>query len=181
MEAIGETGGQRVRIIGWGLAAALILTPLAAMQVTPEVVWGPEDFVFAIVVIGGTGLLFEVAVRLSGNLAYRVGAGLALLASFLMVWVNAAVGIVGESDNPANLIFAGVLLLELAGTLLARFRAQGMAYAIGVTAGAQLLAAGYAAVNGWGKEALFLMVWVALWSLSAGLFQVAARQEAGQE
>ena len=134
MQAMGEKRGSPVRWIGWGIAVAVILTPLVAMQFTREVQWTPLDFVFAIIVIGGTGVLFEVAVRLSGNLAYRAAAALALFASLTLVWVEGAVGIVGESDDPLNLMFAGVLLIELTGALAVRFKAQGMAYVIGAAA-----------------------------------------------
>lgn len=178
MQAVGEKRGSPVRLIGWGIAVAIILTPLVAMQFTREVRWTPLDFVFAIVVIGGTGALFEVAVRLSGSLAYRAGAALALLASLTLVWVEGAVGIVGESGNPLSLMFAGVLLIELVGSLAGRFKAQGMAYAMGATAFAQLVAAAVAGVNGWMPEALLCLFWVVLWGVSAGLFQFAARQQA---
>jgi hypothetical protein len=179
MQAILEKRGNRVRLVGWGVAVAIILLPLVAMQFTPEVNWGPEDFLFAIVVIGGTGLLFEFAVRLSGNPAYRGAAAVALLASLLLVWVNGAVGIVGEGSEPWNLLFAGVLVIELAGTLIAQFKARQMVWAIGATAFAQLVAAGTLAANGWGREAVLCLFWVALWAFSAGLFQAAARQEQG--
>lgn len=179
MDAVLEKRGSRVRLAGWGIAVAIILTPLVAMQFTPQVQWTPLDFVFAIVVIGGTGLMFEMAVGLSGNLAYRGAAALALLASLTLVWVEGAVGIVGDSGDPLNLMFAGGLLVEIAGSLAARFKPQGMAYAMGATAFAQLAAAAVAGIDGWMTEALLCLPWVVLWGISAGLFRLAARQGSG--
>ncbi|MBK7270939.1 MAG: hypothetical protein IPI07_16005 [Flavobacteriales bacterium] len=36
-----------LRIVGWSLAALMLLFPVVAMQFTDEVNWGPEDFLFA--------------------------------------------------------------------------------------------------------------------------------------
>ena len=129
------------RIAGWGLAAALLLTPLVAMRFTDEVNWAPGDFAVAALLIGGLGLGIELAVRKTRNLAFRAGAALAVLTAFLLVWVNLAVGFIGDEGNPANLMFAAVLLVALAGAVAARFRPRGMALAMAAAAGAQLLVA----------------------------------------
>ena len=43
------------------------------------------------------------------NTAYRFAVGLALTAVFLIVWLNAAAGLIGiEDDDPANLLYIGV-------------------------------------------------------------------------
>lgn len=41
------------RVLGWGTAAALLLTPLIAMRFTSEVNWTASDFALAGVMIGG--------------------------------------------------------------------------------------------------------------------------------
>ena len=50
------------RIIGWGSAVALILTPLVAMQFTSEVNWDETDFIFNAIGIplAAAGLLSPV-------------------------------------------------------------------------------------------------------------------------
>lgn len=104
----------------------LLLIPLVAMQYTQEVNWTFSDFVFAAVVLFGAGLTFLLVARMGDNATYRVAAGVAVLAGLLLVWANAAVGLVGSEDNPANLLYGAVLGVALIGALVARFRARGM-------------------------------------------------------
>ena len=178
--------GNRWRVVGWGLAVALILTPLEAMQLqAPGVNWTLSDFIFAIVVIGGVGGLFELAARASRNRAYRGGAALALLTGFLLVWINAAVGIIGNEDNPANLVFAVILLVAIAGTIVARAKAEGMVRAMAVAGSAQAIvglvvfARGIAANEPPGAFGLLVLIeaLAAMWLGSALLFRKAARDE----
>ena len=61
------------RILGWGGAVALILTPLVAMQFTTEVNWEETDFIVAAIIFGIMGGLIEFAVRLSSNWYFRFG------------------------------------------------------------------------------------------------------------
>ena len=114
----------RWRLAAWGTAAGLILLPLLAMQFTSEVKWGPEDFGFAIAMVVGIGVIYELAARVSSNRAYRVAVGIALAAAFLLIWANAAVGIIGSEDNAVNLWFDAVPAIGLFGAAIARFRAR---------------------------------------------------------
>jgi hypothetical protein len=88
------------------------------------------------------------------------------------------VGIIGSEENPANLMFAGVLAVGVIGACIARFRSQGMAHALIATALAQALVAVIALIAGLGEPPLWLLTafYVALWLTSAGLFRKAARQ-----
>ncbi|HYD13932.1 MAG TPA: hypothetical protein VEC11_13870 [Allosphingosinicella sp.] len=177
------TGGRSFnfwRVAGWGLATALLATPLVAMQFTDEVRWGPLDFAVAALLIGGLGGALEFAVRRSGNACYRLGAALAAFTAFLLIWVNLAVGFIGEPHNPANLMFAGVLLVALAGAVAARFRPRGMMLAMAAAAIAQLLIAVAVFVAALGRPLeLFLTIAFAMpWLLAAGLFQRAAETDA---
>lgn len=175
-------GGQGWRILGWGFAGGLLLLPLVAMQFTDEVQWTGSDFVFAGVVIGSVGVAAELAVRRSRNLAYRAGAGIALLAAFLLVWINAAVGIVGD-DNPLNLLYGVVLIVALAGGIGAGFRAAGMVRAMQAAAVAQglvALIAFLAAPNEPPGQVPILglnLVFLAMFAASAALFARAAQAE----
>lgn len=177
-----STGGGRAspwRIAAWGTAALLLLLPLVAMQLTDEVTWDGEDFIFAGVLIGGTGLIFELAVRKSGNLAYRAGVGIALAGAFLTIWANGAVGMIGSEGNPYNLLFGGVIAVALAGAIVARFRPAGMARAMVAAAIAQLaVAAGGLATDPLGG--VLSMAFALLWLLSAALFVKAAWSAAPQ-
>jgi hypothetical protein len=78
--------------------------------------------------------------HLSSNTAYRLAAALALTAAFLIVWFNAAAGLIGiEDDDPANLLYAGVLAIGLMGAIVARFKPEGLSRALFATALAQAL------------------------------------------
>ena len=171
-------GGRRSwspwRIAGWSIPAMLLLLPAVAMQFTEEVDWTESDFILAGVLFGSIGLAFELIVRKSRSLAYRFGAGLAVVAAFLTLWVNGAVGMIGSEDNPYNLVFGAVLFVALAGAVLARFEASGMARAMVVAAVAQAAAGafGFAADA---RGAALGMAFAGLWLLSAALFRSAER------
>jgi len=101
--------------------------------------WNPGAFVFAWVVIAGATFVYRLlATRKFATLAYKAGAALAVLAGFMIFWGTAAIQIIGE-ENPANILYLGVILLGLAGVGLARFRPSGLAKAAFVTAAATLL------------------------------------------
>lgn len=168
------------RFVGWGGAAILLLLPALAMQVTTEVDWGPEDFTTFGVMLAAAGGALELAVRLSRDWAYRAAAGLAVAAGFLLLWANLAVGIIGSEDNPANLMFHGVLLVGIVGAILARFRPRGMSVAMAAMALAQLLAFIVGIVAGWGFTPVVTMVFAGLWLASAWLFHRASRDQGTQ-
>jgi hypothetical protein len=169
------------RIAGWTFAGLLLLLPLVAMQFTDEVKWDGLDFIFAAVMIGGTGLAFELAVRASASFAYRFGVAVALAAGFLLIWINGAVGIIGDEDNPANLMYGGVLAAALIGAIVARFRPAGMVRAMLVAASAQALIAAIASIGGLGASEppgpLGILAlngfFVLLWLFSAAMFRKA--------
>jgi hypothetical protein len=144
------------------------------MQFTSEVNWTVGDFLFAILMIGSVGLAFELVVRASSDIAYRAAAATALAGAFLTIWVNGAVGMIGSEDNSYNLLFLSVIVLALAGSILARFRASGMALATLVAAVAQ------AGIGLFGMTAdlrggILATGFAIIWLLSAGLFRTAAR------
>ncbi|MGF1473568.1 MAG: hypothetical protein ACFB50_17745 [Rubrobacteraceae bacterium] len=170
----------RRAIIGIALATAFILLgPLLAMQFTGEVVWTLADFLFAGVIIFGTGLAYVLVARKTRNTAYRAAVGLALAAAFILVWAAGAVGIIGSEDNPANLMYVGVLAVGIAGTLIVRFEPEGMARTMVATAVVQGLIAGIALIYGLGGAAEIVLpngFFVGLFAGSALLFRHAARE-----
>ncbi|EAU66393.1 conserved hypothetical protein [Stigmatella aurantiaca DW4/3-1] len=170
----GGQRGSRWRRAVWGTAAFILLLPLLAMQFTGEVAWGPADFaIFGAMLFAACGT-YEMAARMTGNTAYRAAVGVALAASFILVWMNLAVGIIGSEDNPANLMYGGVLAVGIGGAILARFQPHGMARALAGTALAQALVA---VIAGWGYTLILTGFFVALWLTSARLFQKAAREQ----
>lgn len=178
----GSGRGIPWRLIGWGAAAMLLLLPLVAMQFTAEVNWTPADFVFAAVMFGTVGGTFELAVRASGSGAYRGGVAMALATAFLLVWINLAVGIIGNEDNPLNLMFFGVIAAALVGAIAARFEAAGMARAMAVAAAIQaavgigVFIADAGATEPPGRFGLLPLIefFAGMWLASAWLFRRAA-------
>jgi hypothetical protein len=166
--------------IGTGLILLipLILTLLAVWH------WRPGALVLAVVLLlGGAGLTYElVAKNLLSNKAYRFAVGVALAAVLLLVWMNAAVGgILG--DDPANMMYFGVLLVGFIGAVIAHLEPQRMSRALFATAFAMVLVPAIALLIGtpaftngvvavFGLHAVFAMLFVG----SALLFRKAARE-----
>ncbi len=174
--------GRHWRIARWTAAALILLLPLVAMQFTDEVNWDVADFALFGALLIAVGVPYELAVRTTGNNAARAAVGIALGAAFILVWVNGAVGIIGSEDNPANLMYGGVLAVGIIGAAIARFQPQGMARALFATAVAQALVAVIALIGRLGApwsgplEIVALNgFFVALFTGSALLFLKAAR------
>jgi hypothetical protein len=108
-------------------AAIPLFVPFIGMQVSSEWNWGPGDFVFAWLLFAGAGFAYKFVTAKAGNKAYRIGAGLAIGTALVITWVNLAVGIIGSEDNPANLLYLGVIAVGIIGASIARFRPPGMA------------------------------------------------------
>ena len=105
--------GSRWRMAPWIAAAFLLLLPFVAMQFTNQVSWDETDFLVMGAMLFGACGAWELAARMTGNSAYRAAVGVAVVAAFLLIWINLAVGIIGSEDNPANLMYLGVLAIGL--------------------------------------------------------------------
>lgn len=127
-------------IIRITLVTALILTvPLVAMQFTNEVNWGVFDFIVAGILIFSTGLAYELIVRKGGSTAYRVAAGITIGTTFLLIWANLAVGLIGSGPNPANLMYISVPVVGIIGAFVGNFQPLGMTRALFAMALTQIL------------------------------------------
>ena len=132
--------------------------------------------------LSAVGALVLLIIRMRYNTTYRLALGIALLAAFLILWINLAVGIIGEPENPANLMYFGVITVGIVGALIGRFQPDRMTRALFATAIAQALVASITAFAAlgepvtWWWSLLFLNgVFIALWVGSACLFRKAAR------
>lgn len=181
--AIGNGGrGNGLRPWIWGAAACLLLLPALAMRFFPDsgVNWTAADFIVMGLLLALACGLYELGAWISGNVAYRMGFGLAALTAFLTLWVNLAVGMLGSENDGINLMFAGVLLAAAVGGLLAAFKPAGMSRAMVAAGIAQLLAVGVGLAMGefqpleLALTGLFALPWFA----SALLFRKAARDQA---
>ncbi len=81
------------RLALWGGIAGVLALPALAMQLTPEVNWGLEDFIAAAGLLGLTGLGLEMAARARLRLTARLAVGAALVVTMAVVWAELAVGI----------------------------------------------------------------------------------------
>jgi hypothetical protein len=173
MTAIGRKGLNPWRLVGWGTVAALLLAPLVAMQFTSEVDWDETDFIAMGFILGSLGLALEFMVSRSGSIAYRIASGIAVLAAFLLIWANLAVGMIGSENDPHNLLFGGVLAIALVGAIALRFRPAGMALATAAAGVAQIaIAVGGIATDP--RGAFFGSILGGLWLLAALLFRKSA-------
>ena len=174
-------------IVLWGGAATLLCIPAIAMQFTNEVNWTASDFLTVAVLLGTVGGAYEFLARRSTGFAYRAGAGIALFTALFLIWVNLAVGIIGSENNDANMMYAGVLATAVGGSMLARFRADGMMRAMLATAAAQVLVAAIAHAfqlgtdgDAWPRDVIGVTAIVTtMWLASAALFS-RARERLGR-
>ncbi len=189
MVANAENEGRRRMSRGrkavWAAAAVLLLLPLVAMSFTDEVNWRVGDFVIAGVLLFGALGIYEIAVRKTGDAAYRAGVGVAVAAALLLLWVNGAVGL---TDGPADGLYPAVVAVGVAGAFLARFRPRGMAVALLATAlamvlvGVIALVAGRVPAHNSAFEVLALTAFFAvLFAGAAWLFREAARGGSGPD
>lgn len=126
-------------LASFGAAALPLLIPLLAMQLNDEVQWTAFDFAFAWILLFTTGLAYIFISKRSKNTRYRAATTITVLAALLLVWANGAVGLIGSENNPANLLYGAVLLVLVFGSLIANFKARGMAHVAFAAAIAQLL------------------------------------------
>ncbi len=73
--------------------AGLLLIPAGAMVFTDSAAWTAFDFITATVLLLGTGLIFELISRRTGNTTVRNVTGVVLVGLVLLVWAQGAVGI----------------------------------------------------------------------------------------
>lgn len=165
------------RIARWAAALALLLTPLVMMQISDEWHWTIGSFLLAGAVIGGVGLLYELAERANGSRAYRAGASVALVVSFLTVWTT----IVRDDGNGIG--FFLLIMAAVVGGFSCWFRPAGMSRTMfGVAIMQGFLATAIATApstakvsDGSLKALLFSCSFAVLWLISAAFFRAAAK------
>lgn len=135
--------------MGLGLVTGLLLLiPFTAMQLSNEVDWSLSDFILAGILIMGTGSSYLLIRNRISHSLYRFAAGIALAASLFMVWSNLAVGLIGSENNPANLMYFGVLAIGILGTAISRLNAKGMSNTLYVMTASLLLIIVIALITG---------------------------------
>lgn len=183
-----DDGGGRRRSL-WKspalITALILLIPLLGNHFVDGWNWDLRGFVLAGTLLFGTGLTFELVTRNVDTIAYRAAVGVALVAAFLLVWMNFVQ--VADDVNPAAVMYFGVPIVGIIAAAMARFQPDGMARALFATALAQALVLAIALIirnpqvtswtsgvsRGFGLNAFFVMLFVG----SALLFRTAARGE----
>lgn len=117
--------------------ALILLVPLVAMLFTDSFNWGLLDFIITGALLFIAGLTYELITKRAGNMVYRAAFAVAIATAAFLFFSNLAVGVIGSEDEPANMMYLGVIAVAVIGTILARFRPEGMARAMFVTALAQ--------------------------------------------
>jgi len=180
---------QTRAVIRWVLiTAAVLAVPLLAMVFkigvpdpgsgTDGVNWGPMDFAVMGVLILGAGLLFEYAASRAGNVAHKLAVGIAVAAGLGLIWVNLAVGMIGDEGNAANLMYVVVLFVALVGASIGRFEPREASIAMFATAAAHTVVAVIALAVGLGPTLPADAFFVAAWVASALLFRQASMRAA---
>jgi len=116
--------------------------------------------------------------------SYRLALGVALATVLFLIWAIGALGIIGEGGRPDRMYLA-VFVVVAIGTLIARLRPRGMAFALLATAVTQALVAVIALIAGYqhneGASVVEILgingMYVALFGLSAWLFARAEDEE----
>lgn len=123
--------GKTMLRVALGALAALMV-PLVASRLVPGWNWPAGSFVFVYVLFFGTGMAYALIARKMGAWSYKAGVGVALVAGFALGWSNMVH--VADSENPALLVYYGVLVVGLIGAWLARLEARGLARTLFVMA-----------------------------------------------
>ncbi len=114
-------------ILGVTLVTLFVLSvPMIAMQFTIEVNWSVTDFIVMGALLFSTGLSYVLIAQYAGNIVYKAAIIMALGSTFLMIWANLAVGLIGSGPNPGNLMYLGVITVGFIGAFLSRFKPAGM-------------------------------------------------------
>lgn len=74
----------------------VLLIPFIAMQFSDEVNWSLFDFVVAGILLFGTSLLCELAIRKISNLNFKIVACIVILIGLFLIWAELAVGVFGS-------------------------------------------------------------------------------------
>ncbi len=147
--------------------------------------WDGFDFVAMALLLGGAGTAVELSASRSRSIDWRAGAGFAVVAAVLLIWINLAAGIIGTEANAMNLLFLVLPAVAFAGSFAVKFSPSAMARVMALSAFALALVPPVAWIfvprlpPADIAEALALTCFfAALWLLSAWFFKRAAREQA---
>jgi len=118
-----------------GVAALLVVVvPLVAMRLGSELRWSRFDFAVAVTAVVGLGVCAAAIVERAPSRIHLAALGVALGASFVLLWLTGAVGILASERHPANLLYPASLLLAVGGAIGSRLEPRGMSRSMFATA-----------------------------------------------
>ncbi len=123
---LAQLGKTMVRVALGALAALMV--PLVASQLVDGWNWNVGSFVFVYALFCGTGMAYVMIARKMGAYTYKAGVAVALAAGFALGWSNMVH--VADSENPANLVYYGVLVMGAIGAWISRLKPRGLASAL---------------------------------------------------
>ncbi len=112
---------------------------------------------------------------------FGLASGLSIMASILLIWLSLGVGIIGQDGDPANRMYFVVIAIGIAGALLSRFQAAGLARTLLAMTLVQTAIAAFAVFTGLGQPwsgplelSLLNGFFVVMFGVAAWLFQRSA-------
>ena len=121
------------------ITAGLLAIPRIGKQTIEGWNWSGFDFVFAAVMIAGVQFLYQFISKKVNKAPYRTAVGFLLFGAFLLIWINGAVGIIGDEDNGVNMMYFAVLGVLFFGSVASWFAPEGMARTLYSAAVVQML------------------------------------------
>ena len=152
-----------LRKLGWGLIIVVFTIPVIAKLLVAEMQWSPGDFAVWAGMLLIAGALGEGVLRVFRAGPALLGGLLAIAAGFLLVWINLAVGFLGNEDNPVNLGYFAMLAVVLVGGLITRFRPRAMTVLMvfcAVVQAAMLFVEPQEIGFEWMATAIFCVIWL---------------------
>ncbi|MCW8092275.1 hypothetical protein [Alteromonas sp. ASW11-130] len=101
-----------------------LLIPFIASQSSAEFNWSVTDFVLVGTMLLVASLTFWFLSHKVTSRYCKTGIAIGILAYLAAMWANLAVGIVGNPENPVNLVFYALLLISTFITYLGKFSSK---------------------------------------------------------
>lgn len=117
------------------ITGGLLLIPFGAMQVFSEMNWSMGDFLIMGMLIFFVSMGYQLFTDLIQTQQHRFGVVLAFATAFLLLWINLAVGMIGNESNPANLLYYFVIAVFVVGGALSRLKRISISRVFFITAG----------------------------------------------
>lgn len=176
-----------------GIVAAitllLLMIPFIAMQFTSEVDWSAGDFLIMGALLFCIGISYVLLHRSNAQFVFKLAAAIAAGTTFLMIWANLAVGLIGAGPNVANLMFGAVVLILIVCTIRSGLTTAGMERTMYATALSLAVLAVIALLGNMdqypgtsGLEIIGICGFFAgLYAIAGGLFHYAGKDKTVQE